>query len=213
MQLFLASASPARIQTLRQVGLSPTVISHEVDEEALVAEATATGPVPAGQMVQLLAEAKAHDACVRHEVTGLVLGGDSLFEVAGEVFGKPHTPDVARERWQLQRGKTGTLHSGHSLLWCEAGQVIRRADMATRTEVSFVEDISDEEIEAYIQTGEPLKVAGAFTIDAKGAGFIESISGDPYTVVGLSVAALRRLVHELGLNYTDLWDAGAPVVE
>lgn len=207
MHLFLASASPARIQTLRQVGLSPEVISHEVDEEALVAEATATGPVPAQKMVQLLAEAKASDACRRHGVTGLVLGGDSLFEVGGQIFGKPHTPEVAKHRWELQRGQTGTLHSGHSLLWCEAGEVIAEAGVATQTDVTFVADLTDQEIDAYIATGEPLKVAGAFTIDAKGAGFIESISGDPYTVVGLSVAALRRLVRELGLNYTDLWSA------
>ena len=208
MQLYLASTSPARLKTLTQVGLNPEVLSHDVDEEALVAEATAEGNIPAAEMVQLLARAKAVDACERSGVTGLVLGGDSLFEVGGHIFGKPHTPEAARERWALQRGATGVLHSGHTLLHCDGGKVVAEAGFATNTSVTFVADLDDEEIEAYIATGEPLKVAGAFTIDARGAGFIESIEGDPYTVVGLSVVALRRLVRELGFSYTDLWAAG-----
>lgn len=205
MKLYLASESPARLQTLRQVGLNPLTVTHRVDEEALVATAREKGPVSAAQAVQLLAEAKARNACEASGVSGLVLGGDSLFEVAGEVFGKPHTPERARQRWEIQRGQTGTLHSGHCLLLCDNGKVVSEAGIATRTEVRFVDDLDDDEIEAYIATGEPLSVAGAFTIDARGAGFIESINGDPYTVVGLSVVALRRLVRQLGLSYTDLW--------
>ena len=205
MQLYLASTSPARLKTLHQVGLRPEILSHDVDEEALVAEATASGNIPAAEMVQLLARAKAVDACERAGVTGLVLGGDSLFEVGGHIFGKPHTPEAARERWELQRGATGVLHSGHTLLHCDHGVVVGEVGFATQTSVTFVDDLDDDEIEAYIATGEPLKVAGAFTIDARGAGFIESIEGDPYTVVGLSVVALRRLVRQLGFSYTDLW--------
>jgi len=204
--LYLASASPARLATLKQVGITPQLLDHDVDEHALVAEATQKGPVPPSQMVQLLAQAKAEDAANRHHVSGLVLGGDSLFEVDGEVFGKPHTPEVARERWARQKGKTGTLHSGHELLYCENGEVIGRAQLATHTTVTFVDDLDEEEIETYIASGEPLKVAGAFTIDSLGAGFIKSIEGDPYTVVGLSVWALRYLVTELGFRYTDLWN-------
>ncbi len=112
MQLFLASTSPARLQTLRQVGLDPAVLPHDVDEEALVAEASANGPLDPSEIVQLLARAKAEDAC-RAGVTGLVIGGDSVFVVDGEVFGKPHTPERATERWLMQRGKTGFLYSGH----------------------------------------------------------------------------------------------------
>ena len=205
MQLFLASTSPARLQTLRQVGIVPSVLDHAVDEEALVEAATASGPIPAGEMVQLLARAKALDAASTAGVTGLILGGDSLFEVDGEIFGKPHTPERAKQRWHRQRGKTGVLHSGHSLLHSQDGEIVAEVGFATHTSVTFVDDVSDDEIDAYIATGEPLKVAGAFTIDAKGAGFIESIDGDPYTVVGLSVAALRRLVRQLGFSYTDLW--------
>ena len=203
--LFLASASPARLATLKQVGITPQLLDHDVDEHALVAEATKAGRVPPAQMVHILARAKAENAAARHRVSGLVLGGDSLFELGGEVYGKPHTPEVARERWHLQKGSTGTLHSGHELLYCEDGEIIRRAQLATSTTVTFVDDLSDEEIDAYIATGEPLNVAGAFTIDSLGAGFIKSIEGDPYTVVGLSVWALRSLVTELGFRYTDLW--------
>lgn len=206
VHFYLASASPARLATLRQVGITPQLLDHDVDEEHLVAEATAEGPVPASEMVSILAKAKAEDACRRHRVTGLVLGGDSLFEVDGEIFGKPHTPEAARERWHRQKGKTGVLHSGHFLLDCVEGDIRSTANVATATAVRFVGDLADDEIDAYIATGEPLKVAGAFTIDARGAAFIESIEGDPYTVVGLSVAALRDLVRQLGYRYVDLWD-------
>jgi septum formation protein len=204
--LYLASASPARLATLKQVGITPQLLDHSVNEHALVEEATKSGPVPPAEMVQLLARAKAEDAAAAHSITGLVLGGDSLFEVDGEVFGKPHTPEVARKRWHRQKGKTGTLHSGHELLLCEAGVIKSRAQLSTSSKVTFVDDLSDHEIDAYIASGEPLTVAGAFTIDSLGAGFIKSIEGDPYTVVGLSVWALRSLVTELGFSYTDLWD-------
>lgn len=205
VDLYLASASPARLQTLRQVGITPHILDHDVDEEALVEQATAHGPVPAREMVQLLARAKAVDACTRHGVSGLVLGGDSLFEVDGEIFGKPHTPEKARERWHRQKGKAGTLYSGHHLIECVNGEVVKDVGVASQASVTFVDDLDDEEIDAYIATGEPLKVAGAFTIDARGAAFIEGITGDPYTVVGLSVSTLRSLVRQLGHSYTDLW--------
>ena len=207
--LYLASASPARLQTLRQVGIQPVTIDHEVDEHHLVDQATAEGPVPPSEMVALLAKAKAEDAARRHRVTGLVLGGDSLFEVDGEVYGKPHTPEAATERWLNQRGKTGILHSGHFLVDCVEGEIRAEASLATQTAVRFVADMSDDEVRAYVATGEPLKVAGAFTIDARGAAFIDEIDGDPYTVVGLSVVALRTLVHQLGYRYVDLWETAA----
>lgn len=206
MKLYLASLSPARKETLERVGIQPTLLPHEVDEEALIAEASAGGVVEPAAIVQMLAEAKALDACRRSKVTGLVLGGDSMFEVDGDVFGKPHTPEAARERWLRQRGKTGVLHSGHSLVHCVDGEVIHTAGGATAAGVRFASDVTEEEIDAYIATGEPLTVAGAFTIDARGAGFIESIDGDPYTVVGLSVSKLRQLVRELGFSFTDLWN-------
>jgi len=206
VKLYLASLSPTRKETLERVGIQPTLLSHEVDEEALIAEASVAGVVEPTAIVQMLAEAKALDACRRSKVTGLVLGGDSMFAVDGGVFGKPHTPEAARERWLRQRGKEGVLHSGHSLVHCVDGEVMHTAGGATAAAVRFAGDITEDEIDAYIATGEPLKVAGAFTIDAKGAGFIESIDGDPYTVVGLSVSKLRQLVRELGFSFTDLWN-------
>jgi len=204
--LFLASASPARLATLKQVGVTPQLLDHTVDEHARVAEATQAGPIPASRMVEILARAKAENAAERHRVSGLILGGDSLFEVDGEIFGKPHTPEVAKQRWLRQRGKTGVLHSGHELLHLVDGEIRNRASIATTTRVTFVDDMSEADIDAYIASGEPLKVAGAFTIDSLGAPFIKSIDGDPYTVVGLSIWALRSLVEQLGFRYTDLWD-------
>ena len=206
MKLFLASLSPARKETLERVGITPELLPHEVDEEALVAERFGGDPTAADRIVQMLAEEKAFDACRRERVSGLVLGGDSLFVVGGEVFGKPHTAKKAKDRWLLQRGKEGVLHSGHCLVHCVDGNIIAHVGAATQATVRFAQDITEEEIEAYIKTGEPLQVAGAFTIDAKGAGFIESIEGDPYTVVGLSVSKLRQLVRELGFSFTDLWN-------
>lgn len=205
--LFLASASPARLATLKQVGITPQLLDHDVDEHALVGQATQEGPIPASRMVEILARAKAENAAQRHHVSGLILGGDSLFEVDGEIFGKPHTPEVAKERWLRQRGKTGVLHSGHELLHLVDGEIADRASIATTTAVTFVDDMSEEDIDAYIASGEPLAVAGAFTIDSLGAPFIKSIDGDPYTVVGLSIWALRAMVEQLGFRYPDLWDA------
>jgi len=204
VQLYLASTSPARRQTLTQVGLSPLILDHNVDEEALVAAATASGPLPPSDIVQLLARAKAEDA-VHRGVTGLVLGGDSVFAVDGEVFGKPHTAENAKARWLRQRGKTGVLYSGHWVADVRDGVIVAGVGGHTEASVTFRDDITDQEIDAYIATGEPLKVAGAFTIDARGAAFIDGIVGDPYTVVGMSVAKLRELIRQLGYSFTDLW--------
>lgn len=202
--LYLASTSPARLATLRQVGLSPVTIAHQVDEEALVSEAEKDGPLAAPEIVQLLARAKAEDA-ITDSLTGVVVGGDSMFEVAGQIFGKPHTPERAKQRWLLQRGQTGVLHSGHWVILVENGQIVNAAGKPSQASVTFRSDISDDDIDRYIATGEPLKVAGAFTIDSLGAAFIDSITGDPYTVIGLSIATLRELVQEVGVTYTDLW--------
>jgi len=205
VQVYLASTSPARRHTLTQVGLTPVILDHSVDEEALVAQATQDGPVPPSVIVQLLARAKAEDACVPG-VTGLVIGGDSVFAVDGEVFGKPHTPENAKQRWLRQRGKTGVLYSGHWVADVKDGVIMGGQGEHTEASVTFRNDITDEEIDAYIATGEPLKVAGAFTIDARGAAFIDRIDGDPYTVVGMSVAKLRELIRRMGYSFTDLWE-------
>lgn len=202
--LYLASTSPARLATLKQVGLNPVTVSHRVDEELLVKQAEKDGPLSAPSIVQLLAQAKAEDA-VTDTMTGVIIGGDSVFEVDGKIFGKPHTPERARERWLMQRGKTGVLHSGHWVIRVNNGHMVNAVGKASQASVTFRSDISDGDIDTYIATGEPLSVAGAFTIDSLGAAFIDSITGDPYTVIGLSIATVRELIEQLGLSYTDLW--------
>jgi septum formation protein len=149
-----------------------------VDEEALVAEATPNGPLEPPGIVQLLARAKAEDAC-RPGVTGLVIGGDSVFAVDGEVFGKPHTPKTPRELAHRKRGKTGVLYSGHWVADVKDGVITAGVGECTEASVTFSADITDEEIDRYVATGEPLKVAGAFTIDARGAAFIDRSTVTP----------------------------------
>jgi len=204
VRLYLASTSPARLATLRAVGIEPTAIPSHVDEESAVA---AAGTLTPGEMVMLLARLKA-EAVAETGTTfdGLILGGDSAFELDGQIYGKPHLPEVARERWRAQRGRTGVLHSGHWLIDARGGIVGRSLGAAASARVHFADDITDDEIDAYIATGEPLEVAGAFTIDSKGAGFITGVDGDPHAVVGLSVPLLRTLVRSLGIEWTDLWN-------
>ncbi|MFD3448478.1 Maf family protein [Microbacteriaceae bacterium 4G12] len=214
MRLYLASTSPARLATLRAAGIEPVVLAPLVDEEETVRLAEhGRDPLPAVEMVQLLAQAKAEGGVAANAgepIDGLVLGGDSAFELDGVIYGKPHTPERARERWLAQRGRTGVLHSGHHLLLVRGGEVVRGVGGATAATVTFADDITDDEIDAYVATGEPLHVAGAFTIDSLGAGFISGIVGDPHTVVGLSVPRLRGLVRELGVDWPSLWNrAGA----
>jgi septum formation protein len=200
VQLVLASTSPARLSTLRLTGIEPVAIAPGVDEDAAVA---AAGPLTVPEMVMLLARLKAEAVAAAHpDLDGLILGGDSAFELDGVVYGKPHRPDVARERWHAQRGRAGSLHSGHWLIDTRTGRAVGEPAVAT---VQFAGDITDAEIDAYVATGEPLQVAGAFTIDARGAAFIERIDGDPHAVVGLSIPLLRTLVRSLGIEWTDLW--------
>ncbi|WP_165066050.1 Maf family protein [Marisediminicola senii] len=206
MRLHLASTSPARLATLRAAGIEPVVVPSLVDEDAAVAAWQAeNGPIDAVTMVELLARAKA-EAVVSPSIDGFVLGGDSAFELDGVIYGKPHTPEVARERWMLQRGRTGHLHSGHWLIDHRGGRAAASTGIVTTTSVTFASDITDEEIDAYIATGEPLHVAGAFTIDSLGAPFITGVDGDPHAVVGLSLAALRQLLLEFGVHWPALWN-------
>jgi septum formation protein len=204
VRLYLASTSPARLATLRAAGIEPIALPPGVDEEAAIA---AAGPLTPHDMVLLLARLKAEAVAAAHpEVDGLILGGDSAFELDGEVSGKPHLPDVARERWRAQRGRSGVLHSGHWLIDARADGTGRTVGAAAAATVTFAADITDAEIEAYIATGEPLEVAGAFTIDAKGAAYIDRIEGDPTTVIGLSIPLLRTLTRSLAIEWQDLWN-------
>ena len=216
MRLYLASTSPARLALLRAAGIEPVLINPQVDEALVVAETeTARGEaLQPRDLVELLARAKAEaaaSALLREPrnglpLGGLLLGGDSVFVLDGVIYGKPHTADAARERWERQRGRTGTLYSGHWLIEIADGLPGRAIGAVAVAEVTFADDLDDAELDAYIATGEPLYVAGAFTIDSLGAPFISSIVGDPSTVVGLSLPTLRRLVRSLGHEWPTLWN-------
>ena len=207
MRLYLASTSPARLATLRAVGVEPVLLASDVDEDAAVA---AAGPLTAAEMVLFLARLKAEAVVGRtvdgEPIDGFILGGDSAFELDGVVYGKPHEPAVARERWLLQRGREGELHSGHWLIDHRGGVVAGATGGVSTSSVRFAADIGDDEIDAYVATGEPLQVAGAFTIDSLGAPFISEVRGDPHAVVGLSVALLRELLLEFGVRWHTLWN-------
>jgi septum formation protein len=206
VRLYLASTSPARLALLRQIGIEPVVIPSEVDEDAALARAVAErGPLSAAEMVQLLAEAKA-EAVVGarpggEPIDGFILGGDSAFEIDGVAYGKPHRPEVARERWHAQRGKTGVLHSGHWVIDHRGGERQAAAGRVDAAELTFADDITDPEIDAYIDSGEPLLVAGAFTIDGLAAPFIRSIIGAPSAVIGMSLPVVRDLLGGFGVNW------------
>ena len=122
---------------------------------------------------------------------GIVIGGDSMFEIGGEILGKPYTPEAATVRWRQMRGRTGMLHSGHSVIRVGGGMPSAEAHAVAAASVSFAADVTDAEIDAYVASGEPLHVAGAFTIDSLGGAFIDRVDGDPSTVVGMSLSTVR----------------------
>ena len=209
-KLVLASTSPARLALLRAGGIEPVTISPNVDEDAVAARAESKGLITnTADMVQVLARAKA-EAVLGNELAagGLIIGCDSSLEFEGESLGKPHEPEVAIDRWRKMRGKVGYLHSGHWLIDNrnpQPGSMPPATGAGSVAKVHFA-NISDHEINAYVATGEPLKVAGAFTIDALGGAFLEKIEGDTHTVVGLSLPTLRLLTLSLGVEYTSLWN-------
>ena len=190
----LASASPARLATLRSAGLDPQVIVSGVDESQV------TG-VPPAELAQRLAELKC--AAVHPQVPddALVLGCDSVLELDGQALGKPADAAEAVRRWDAMRGRSGVLHTGHCL---RVGGTDEIATATASTTVHFA-DVTDEEVAAYVATGEPLHVAGAFTVDGLAGGFVTGIEGDHHNVVGVSLPVLRELVRSLGRSWTDLW--------
>ena len=194
---------------MRQAGIEPRLASPGVDEEAVIAKREAQlgrALTPTEHVLYLARDkAKAVAVTLADDFEGIVIGGDSMFELEGVVYGKPHTAEKAIARWKDMRGKTGTLHSGHCVIRIQDGTLTRAVEVASAN-VSFAADISDAEIEAYVATGEPLHVAGAFTVDSLGAPFIERVEGDPSTVVGMSLSTIRRLVRELGVEWTSLWN-------
>ncbi|MGD3106715.1 nucleoside triphosphate pyrophosphatase [Streptomyces sp. YGL11-2] len=194
-RLVLASQSPARLGLLRQAGLAPEVVISGVDEDAVSA------PTP-GELARVLAEAKAAAVAARPEAAGaLVVGCDSVLELDGRALGKPADAEDATARWKSMRGRSGILQTGHCVIDTASD---RRVSATASTTVHFGEP-SDAEIAAYVASGEPLFVAGAFTLDGRSAPFIDGIDGDPGNVIGLSLPLLRQLLADLDIAITDLW--------
>ena len=207
-KLVLASTSPARLRLLRDGGIEPVTISPGVDEDLLTEQGLDSGEITNTQdMVLLLAKAKAEAVLNHPDAQGaLIIGCDSSLDLEGEALGKPHDPEVAIERWKSMRGRSGRLYTGHWLIDNRDPANPKAQGQATNTTVHFA-NLSDSEILAYVGTGEPLKVAGAFTIDGLGGAFIRAIEGDSHTVVGLSLTTLRDLCIKLGVDYPSLWSS------
>jgi len=192
-EIILASASAARLGVLRGAGLDPVVIVSGVDETAIAASTTAG-------LTEQLAIAKA-TAVASSRCEGIVIGCDSLLDLDGQAYGKPGTAAEATQRWRQMSGRAGTLITGHCVIDAATG---RRAHAVSAATVRFGSP-SEQEIAAYVASGEPLAVAGAFTLEGRGGWFVDGIDGDHGTVLGLSLPLLRRLLAELGISLTSLW--------
>jgi septum formation protein len=209
VQLVLASASPARRAVLKAAGLDPLIEIADIDEDALLEELSDESPAT---KVTRLAGAKA--GAVARRIAGVhpsavVVGCDSMLHLAGELVGKPGDAESARRRWKAMAGGIGELVTGHAVLRLAGGEIDRVAEGHAITTVRFGEP-SDDELEAYLATGEPLAVAGAFTLDGLGGWFVEGVDGDPSNVIGISLPLLRRLLADVGIRVTDLWRPAAP---
>ena len=203
MRLILASASPARLRTLRAAGLDPEVIVSAVDESVY------TAPTPA-ELALILARVKAEAvyATLGSPADTIVIGCDSILDFEGKPVGKPGSPEAATALLARTRGRAGVLVTGHHLI--VAGDDVQRVTRLAST-VVHVADLTDEEIAAYVATGEPEHVAGGFTIDGLGGPFIAGLEGDPHNVVGLSLPLLRLMLADCGVRWTSLWAHRAAV--
>ncbi|WP_253869787.1 Maf family protein [Promicromonospora umidemergens] len=223
-RLVLASQSPARLATLKSAGVTPTVVVSGVDEDKVLADAAERfGELDPADAVLVLAQAKAEEVASRLEATRddadadadgqdtatdvIVIGCDSMLEIDGTIVGKPADPETARERCRSMRGGKGVLHTGHWVVDLRDddtdGGTGGTIGSTSSTTVWFA-DIDDDEIDAYVATGEPLQVAGAFTIDGLGGPYIERIEGDHHGVVGISLPLLRELLAELNVPWRTL---------
>ncbi|MFC9787679.1 Maf family protein [Rhodococcus sp. NPDC127528] len=210
-RLVLASASPARRTVLRKAGIEPHVHVSGVDEDAIQ---TALGPRATPQhVVTELARAKASavlpDLPAEILADAVVIGCDSMLLIDGELQGKPHTADVARARWRSMAGRSGTLLTGHCVLRVRGGAIATEAAADSATVVHFGTPSGDD-LEAYLDSGEPMQVAGAFTLDGLGGWFIDRIEGDPSSVIGIGLPLVRRLLGEVGVGISELWTVNRP---
>ncbi|MGA9491179.1 MAG: nucleoside triphosphate pyrophosphatase [Mycobacterium sp.] len=206
-RLVLGSASVGRRRVLRQAGIDPLVVVSGVDEDAVVA---ALGPDAApGDVVCSLAEAKADQvATVLEPVVAancVVIGCDSMLYLGGQLVGKPASADAARDQWRTMAGRSGELHTGHCVLRLLDGHTQRVIESSSTT--VYFADPATADLQAYLDTGEPLGVAGGFTLDGFGGWFVDRIEGDPSNVIGLSLPLTRTMLHRVGLSVTEMWAA------
>lgn len=208
-RLVLGSASSGRLKVLRQAGVDPLVLVSGVDEDGLIA---ALGPAAApDEVVRALAVAKAEHVTAMladRDVTAdcVVIGCDSMLYLDGRLCGKPESNEAARRQWQSMAGRSGQLHTGHCLVRVRDHAVARTEAETSVTTVHFGTP-ADDDLQAYLASGEPLLVAGGFTLDGLGGWFVDGVDGDPSTVIGLSLPLLRALVSRVGLSVAALWAA------
>ena len=199
--VILASASPARLMLLRSQNIQPIVIASEINEKEIEEQYKNSSTEI---VVKELSIAKANYVLTNNVSlnSGILIAADSMLEFDSQSLGKPINAENAFARWQKMRGKSGILHTGHTVIRLDNRQTISRV---VSTKVKFA-NVDDKEIIDYVATNEPLNVAGAFTIDSLGAAFVKEVQGDHSNVIGLSLPALREIVRELGLSWTSLWE-------
>ena len=199
--VILASASPARLMLLRSQNIQPIVIASEINEKEIEEQYKNSSTEI---VVKELSIAKANYVLTNNVSlnSGILIAADSMLEFESQSLGKPLNAENAIARWQKMRGKSGILHTGHTVIRLDNRQTISRV---VSTKVEFA-NVDDKEIIDYVATKEPLNVAGAFTIDSLGAAFVKEVQGDHSNVIGLSLPALREIVRELGLSWTSLWE-------
>jgi septum formation protein len=205
-RIVLGSASPGRLRVLRQAGIDPLVRVSGVDEDAVIAGLDpAAGP---GDVVCALARAKARRVAGDLEAAWaadcVVIGCDSMLHFHGALVGKPGSADAARNQWQSMGGRSGELFTGHCVLRLSDGLTTHEEVESAGTTVHFSIP-ADDDLRAYLAGGEPLQVAGAFTLDGLGGWFVDRIEGDPSNVIGLSLPLTRRLLAAVGLSIANLW--------
>jgi septum formation protein len=210
-RVVLGSASAGRLSVLRKAGIDPVVVVSGVDEDAVLAGLGARPP--AGAAVCALATAKAEqvaaglDAVLAEDC--VVFGCDSMLSIDGDLRGKPVDAEAARRAWRAMAGRSGELHTGHSAIRLRNGVVVHRDSQFASTTVHFGKP-SDQDLAAYIDSGEPTAVAGGFTLDGLGGWFIERIEGDPSNVIGISLPLTRRMLEAAGLAISAVWQANPP---
>lgn len=213
MRVILGSSSPARLSTLRNAGIAAEVVVPDVDESVITGNSGL-------DMTARLATLKGENVLVKMRQSGLlasatpadpiiVFACDTMLEIEGRVHGKPGSAQAAVERWHRQRGRQGQLFTGHYVALLTGADQIRSDVRVAETVVTFA-DLNDSEIEAYAASGEPERVAGAFTIDRLGGAFITRVDGDPHNVVGISLPMIRQMVVDMGINWTELWTLDQP---